>query len=327
MRLEPRDQMILSVINKYGVLSSTQIAEWFFPNVAKTTALRRIRHLVKGKYLEACVPLDDGSRTFCLGKKGRESLSQNERYSFSNRNTITHEVTISAIRWKLESFNLAKDVTSGFILKSEGFRNQRYHQAKEQLIPDALMVEIIRGSARAMALEIELTVKSEKRYRRIFADYWGKDSLKHVWYFVNTWKEASRLLNIAERYYPAFAGRLWFSTVSEFLSEEMPRVFISHEKRFFKLNEIAFTEFKIPEKPAQGPAQGVSTLNDVNSQTENTANTAKSGANLFSLDAARGGSLVPDHSPSTSGSGQGRGTGEESKENKLEESVGVKKCG
>ncbi|MGZ3744021.1 MAG: hypothetical protein ACXWRA_09260, partial [Pseudobdellovibrionaceae bacterium] len=96
---------------------------------------------------------------------------------------------------------------------------------------------------------------------------------------------------------------------------------------FFKLSEIAFTEFKIPEKPAQGPAQGVSTLSGANSQSENTANTAKSGVNLFSLDAARGGSLVPDHSPSTSGSGQGRGTGEESKENKLEESVGVKKCG
>lgn len=287
MRPEPRDKNILSVVNDYGVVSSTQIAEWFFPGVAKTTALRRIRALHKGKYLEACVPLDDGTKTFCLGVKGKEALGESARYIFSNRNTIHHDVTISAIRRKLEFYNLAKEVTLEFVLKSELFRNTRFRQAKDQHIPDALMVEVIHGNGKAIALEVELTVKSENRYRRIFADYNAKPSIYRVWYFVRSWREGSRILTIADRLNPNFKPKLWISVVGDFVTAEMLILFAGIEGRKLFLNEIAFTEMKTPEKPTQGSAYGMSTLISSNSQFKNEVNSVKPGANLrIKLDAA-----------------------------------------
>ena len=72
IKLQPRDLEILVVIQKYGVISSRQIGQWFFARVAKTTVLRRIRLLEKANFIKRGVTLDDGTKTFYLGHQGRQ---------------------------------------------------------------------------------------------------------------------------------------------------------------------------------------------------------------------------------------------------------------
>jgi hypothetical protein len=105
---------------------------------------------------------------------------------FTNRNSIHHDVTLNDVRRRFESFNLAKDVKPEFELKSEVFRNLGHRNAKEKLIPDAMMFEMVRKQPYVISLELELTIKSESRYKRIFELYSYNQSFKRIWYFCNS---------------------------------------------------------------------------------------------------------------------------------------------
>jgi len=262
--LQSRDQDILGALKKYGVLSTPQICQWFFLSTAKTTALRRIRALEKAKYIKRAVPLDNGTNTWSLGFKGRQVLAVGPASHFSNRNSIYHDVLLNDIRRKLESFGLALDVTSEYEIKSEVFRNYSYRGAKEQLIPDALMFESVRKAPWVISLELELTIKSDKRYEKIFRQYGLKDSIKRIWYFCNSTNEINRVRKFARRHWPGLENRMWFSTVDEFLKEESPSLWVTSLGEWLSVSEVGFDNFKVPKakipkiKPAHTPAQGVS---------------------------------------------------------------------
>nr|BFD65570.1 hypothetical protein HAGR004_05920 [Bdellovibrio sp. HAGR004] len=86
--------------------------------------------------------MDDGTKTWTVGFKGKNEICVAERLQFFNRKTIKH--------------------------------------AKDRLIPDGLMTEPLRGESTNIAIEVELTIKSSARYKRIFNEYRDGGSPKNL---------------------------------------------------------------------------------------------------------------------------------------------------
>ncbi|UYL10273.1 replication-relaxation family protein [Bdellovibrio sp. SKB1291214] len=245
-------------LKKYGVLSTPQVIRLHFQSIAKTTALRRLRALDHGTFIRRSVPLDDGTSTWTLGLKGKRLLAVEESMQFSNRNTIYHDVLLNDVRMKFEDMGLARDWTPEYHLKSHAFKNYKYRHAKEQLIPDGMLIEPIRGKDVEIAIELELTRKSESRYKDIFREY--RDiNLDHVWYFVRSIKDKEIISRIAESCYLFDSKILLFSDVSDFLKDEVPQVYFADKQEPMPLSSIHFDRSRI-YSPAHRGDQGVSRL-------------------------------------------------------------------
>lgn len=332
--LQPRDRAVIAGLQRFGVLSTVQIGHWYFKSVVKTTVLRRIRLLEEGHYLKRGVTLENGTNTWGLGFKGRELMGIETAVYFSNRNSIHHDVLLNDIRRKLESFGLAKDVTPEFELKSEVFRNFKYGNAKEQLVPDALMFESVRNEAWVISLELELTVKAEKRYEKIFRQYGIKSSITSIWYFCNTRKEIARILKFAQKHWSGLQNRMWFCVLDEFLNADIPSVWLGGANKWIKLSEIRFDHFKMPSveiqtsQPAQTTTQRVSIESYPKISIPPATKSVDSQPNSLIPTSLREGPPTPDPSPPTLGRGKGSGVGGQEKIGMSEFRDGeLKKCG
>ncbi len=258
MLLQPRDLVLLENLKKYGVLSTPQVIRLHFKSIAKTTALRRLRILAHGTFIRRSVPLDDGTSTWTLGQKGKRLLAVDEPMHFSNRNTIFHDVLLNDVRMKFESMGLGADWTPEYQLKAHAFKNNKYRHAKERLIPDGIFIEPIKGNEIKIATELELTRKSEQRYKFIFREY--RDlRVNHMWYFVNTLKDKEALSHIAKNAFGFDPNVLLFSIISDFLKSEIPCLYFHDSTKPTPLSKINFKRSKI-YSPAHSPDQGVSTL-------------------------------------------------------------------
>lgn len=253
MIIQERDQEILRNLSKYAVLSTHQIANLLFNGVTHTTMMRRLRGLEKAKYIHRGVPLDDGTNTWILGLEGRRLMNQMPTSVFMNRNTIEHDVLLTDVRMLLESLNLAKDWTPEWAMKSQGMRNDR-RRPSERVIPDGLMIESVKGESYAIAVELERTRKSAKRYGRILYQYSSKNSLNVIWYIAKDLAIVNAIINAgSEMRFPM--ARLWFSLEHQLLTQkdQMP-VWLPGERKWMKIHQLGFDHLR----PAQSPAQGVS---------------------------------------------------------------------
>lgn len=258
MILQPRDTLLLESLKKYGALSTPQVVKLHFQSIAKTTALRRLRLLEQGTFIRRSVHLDDGTSTWTLGLKGKQLLSVEESMQFSNRNTIYHDVLLNNIRMKFESIGLGTDWVPEYHLKSHAFQNSKYRHAKERLIPDGIFIEPIQGKPVKTAVELELTRKSEARYKFIFREY--RDlHFDQVWYFVKSLRDKEAIANIAEKTLGFNPGLLLFSIVPDFLKDKVPCLYFHDHHEPMPLSRIRFDRSLI-FSPAQGPDQGVSSL-------------------------------------------------------------------
>lgn len=261
MILQPRDTLLLENLKKYGVLSTPQVIKHHFQSIAKTTALRRLRLLEQGTFIRRSVPLDDGTSTWTLGLKGKRLFAVEESMQFSNRNTIYHDVLLNDIRMKLESMGLGLDWTPEYHLKSHAFKDYKYRHAKERLIPDGVLIEPIKGEEVKIAIELELTRKSEARYKFIFREY--RDlHFDHVWYFVKSFKDMDAIVKIAEGTLGFGPQMLLFSIVSDFLKDETPQLYFTDRKSPVALSSIQFDRSMI-YSPAQSHDQGMSMLGSI----------------------------------------------------------------
>ncbi|WP_220128783.1 replication-relaxation family protein [Bdellovibrio sp. KM01] len=247
-------------LKKYGVLSTPQVIRLHFQSIAKTTALRRLRALAHGTFIRRSVPLDEGTSTWTLGLKGKRLLAVEESMQFSNRNTIYHDVLLNDVRMKFESMGLGSDWTPEYHLKSHAFKNYKYRHAKEQLIPDGLLVEPIKGKDIKMAIELELTRKSELRYKNIFHEY-RSINLDHVWYFVKSIRDKEAISKIAKSCFNFDLKMLLFSTISDFLKDEIPQIYFADKQEPMPLTRIQFDHSMI-YSPAHSSDHGVSRLED-----------------------------------------------------------------
>ncbi len=237
-----------------------------------------------------------------------------------NRNTIEHDVHLTDVRLLFESMGLANDFTPEWEMKSRAMRTDR-RSANDRVIPDGLIVESINGESKVIAVELERTRKSSKRYERILQQYSQKPSIDHIWYIASdltivdaVWKAGKRV-GFQMR-------RLWFVKEDVLLSDKwQSRMWRAHESKAIRLNEIGFDRLKSD----QPHAQPVSKDAVENAGRAIGANASKLQDEMAVVSRLRAWPTTPDPSPPTSG---GKGSGVVSQENaETTGSVKLEKCG
>jgi hypothetical protein len=327
MILQERDLKLIRLLIRFGVLSTRQIRELVFHEIAHTTVMRRLRLLEGGHYVRRGVTLADGSNTWSVGRRGIEAAGFGHLYHFTNRNGIEHDVRLTDVRIALERLGIAKDFTPEFEMRASRMRNFG-RDRQPTLIPDGIIIESIAGESCPIALELELTRKSHRRYQKILDEYAGKH-LHRIWYVVNHWSTANAIMSVARsRICQTLADKLWFSKVDELLANgRTARIYSCNANKMFMLSEIAFDVFK-KASPAQSPAQGVSTLEQEKSASENKATSSDCNGNLKPTKSSGGTASAPDPTPPTMSTCGGLGSGatavEEVKKGGDDE---LKKCG
>lgn len=188
MKIQNRDLDVLRACQKYGLLSTNQIAELHFKNLHPTTLMRRLKILADAKLLVRIDSLPNNQSAWSLGREGALLIRAGDPPRFTNRNTTLHDVTLSGVRMDLERMGLGENFSTEMELKKR--INWKLDERKKDnlQVPDGIFTarSPVQKNTLVVALEVELHAKNHRRYRRIVSQYLAKKSLSYVWYFVKS---------------------------------------------------------------------------------------------------------------------------------------------
>ncbi len=227
-----RDLLLLEQLESYGVLSTQQIRELIFKGINTRTVLRRLRLLKQRGFIFSSEGLPNGGLAWILSKKSASLFKHDIETKMINKNTLQHDVAISSIRIQLERLKIAESWTSEHILKKEVARsvyekreNSLSYVDEPPIVPDSLFITKHEGEMKAVALELELSLKSKARYKKIFSQYKEKEKIWFVWYVVLNRSAGETLSGLWNRY--AIWGDCQFA--------------------YSTLKEVFRADFKLPE--------------------------------------------------------------------------------
>ena len=202
-----RDFLLLETLESYGVLSTQQIRELIFKGINTRTVLRRLRLLKKRGFIYSSEGLPNGALAWILSKRSSGLFRHDLEIKHINKNTLQHDVAVSSIRIQLERLKIVESWTSEHILKREVIkshyeekRNSLSYMDEPPIVPDSLFITKHEGEMKAVALELELTLKSKERYKKIFSQYKEKEKIWFVWYVVLTHSAGESLSKLWDKY-------------------------------------------------------------------------------------------------------------------------------
>ena len=176
VHLTDRDYHLLNLLYEHSLMSLGQISRYVFTGRDHSTVLNRIRLLEDGGYLKRHHL--NRVRTFCDEKSvgvvlqiTPRGVREIARLHFQN---VFDEKIYDIKSSQLEHDLLLVDVTERLKNVHEQMvfvDGRRFVRSKPEIfqVPDKVMVDGSRS--KATAIELELTVKSEKRYRQIITNY------------------------------------------------------------------------------------------------------------------------------------------------------------
>lgn len=197
-RITKRDKSLLLKLSELGLMSTRQIEQLIFNGILSGTVLRRLRKLAKLKLITKESGIQGGPAIWMLTAKGGKGIGVTEIYGSMNRNQLEHEILISEIGGMLDQSQVLLRWKPGFNTKREVLKQHKGSNSfQTDLIPDALFVG--RGTQAmnpVFALELELNLKSKRRYQKVFETYSNKKGVQYLWYVVRHPKQGERLFQI-----------------------------------------------------------------------------------------------------------------------------------
>lgn len=225
MVMTKRDYQLFEKIHAYGMLSTTQINQLIFDGIAKTTTLRRLRILEGRRLIQRISGLESHEYLWGLTLGGAQLIGRELIKKHWNKNLLEHDYKLLCLRLTLEKHGMVKDWKSEHELRQLVYEKYGHKEAKNQLVPDGIIITASSGKQQAHALELELTLKNKTRIDEIVRRYLKKKELTSVIYiasskgiirsFLRTWKDLGSRDNGTQLY-----GSL-FSEVMEKPSEAM----------------------------------------------------------------------------------------------------------
>jgi DNA-binding Lrp family transcriptional regulator len=248
-----RDQHLLSDLGNYGLLSTTVIVEKHFNNVDYSTVLRRLRILEKEGLIRRAGLLMTTENLWAIAPKGAKKMSLENFKCYWNQASIDHDFKLIKLRMFLEELGIIKKWIAEHVIRSMIYKKYSLRDAKNKLIPDGIIETKIDNSSQSMAIELELNLKSQSRYKKILGQYqWNKDLLG-VWYIVPTLAILNKLNDYWNRTASSYTeGKIYFSLLDDLLTFKGESLLYSTNEKF-RLKEF----FKIP---AHQTAQEVVTI-------------------------------------------------------------------
>lgn len=212
-----RDLLLLNFLADYGMLSTKQIANLFFTDVNIRTVLRRLRILEENKLIRRSGKLEANNEFLWLvTEKTGNDLGKKYLKLFCSRANIGHDYQLTSLRLILEKLGLVNHWISEHEIKGHIFSKYKMRDAKDKHIPDAIFDSEVAGYNVANAVELELTLKSKDRYKKIINQYLYKDDLHSVWYFVNSRSVLNILKDQFSKEYSSFSKvKIFFTLMSD----------------------------------------------------------------------------------------------------------------
>lgn len=221
MKMTNRDRELLSSLQRYGCLTTKQVAEMHFRGIAQTTTLRRLRALSKDHYVQRILGLESAERLWALTKKSALLLEKAAKLHFP-RVVLEHESTLTELRLMLESTGLIHSWIPEHEIRASVSKKYGIRESRRRVIPDALIGVSVSGIKESVALELELSPKNQNRYKQILYDYSTKSTLWGVWYVTGS-RTLEKQIRTAQR--NAFAGergpKILFTDLQSLLDEPL----------------------------------------------------------------------------------------------------------
>ena len=221
-----RDLFLLEQLESYGVLSTGQIRELIFKGINTRTVLRRLRLLKQRGLIFSSDGLPSGGLAWVLSKKSASLFKHNMETKLINKNTLQHDVAISSIRMQLERLKVAENWTAEHLLRKEVMKSfyeeeRAFSPIKEApIVPDSLFITKQGEEMKAVALELELSLKSKARYKKIFSQYKGKKNIWFVWYVVLNQSVGKTLSSLWDQYALYGYCQFAYSTLEEVFQDD-----------------------------------------------------------------------------------------------------------
>ncbi len=186
MVLTNRDLKLFKLISMTAILSTEQIQNRVFKNIAKVTVLRRLRKLERGKYISKVLGLPSFEAAWHLTLKGAEVIgAENVKRNFHPLNLV-HDTKLSGVRFILEDQGVSRSWIPEHEIRSKMARKHGLRRMISQSVPDGIMSIKNKGAMESVAIELELHYKNKDRYKQIFNSYSQKRNIFAVWYLVLT---------------------------------------------------------------------------------------------------------------------------------------------
>lgn len=203
-----RDKELFRKLHEYGMLSTKQVNEMIFKNIAVTTVLRRLRLLEDGHFVKRILGLESQDVLWVLNEKGAAAIGCEMSKRNWSKNLLEHDFKLLKLRLTMEASGVARSWKPEHEIRSMIFKENGYRRAAEKLVPDGLMGVEVNGRKESVAVELELTMKSSARYDQTFRRYAGKERISAIWYVVPSlgalnhiyrrWKKAKGLYGLPE---------------------------------------------------------------------------------------------------------------------------------
>ena len=265
MRVQERDKELLKLICELGLLSTKQVGNLFFKDVAMTTVLKRLRLLEGERLIKRVHGLESFELLWSIDNKGAKLIEKEFYKNTWNKAMLVHDYKLSSLRQMLSKFKLYEYWLPEHELRSLIYKKYTFKGSLNKLIPDGLMTFRKNGIVETWAIEMELSLKNKNRYEKIFREYGKKENLKGIWYFV----QGDSLFKSLKENFKTFSyllnGKaLMISFIDEVLCTPTDAKLFT-QNSFTGLSQF----FGVPQlQVAQVPTHRVSKLSLINSSLE-----------------------------------------------------------
>jgi DNA-binding HxlR family transcriptional regulator len=278
--LTERDRTLLTTLQDFGLMTTSQIERKVFGGIRRTTVLRRLRKLEWRGLIARTSGLEKGASAWWITAKGGSIVGNLQGYGHVNRHTLEHDVLISEVRVILESIGASQAWTSGHLLK----RQMDPRESETRILPDGIILMPMRDGSKAIALELEMTAKAKGRYVHVLEEYAEKKSVSAVWYIVSHAALAKGVMKAAAS--QTYSGRksewVFWTPLQEILKDPL-KIQLRSQTKAYPLKSLVpsiraapLSKYQPPfssSAPAQGDAQAMS-RGEITPQIANASNSS-----------------------------------------------------
>jgi DNA-binding Lrp family transcriptional regulator len=201
MALTNRDKILLSVLQSYGCLRTSEIAMKVFSGIRTTTVLRRLRRLEERSYIQKICGLESTERLWALTEKTMQSFLEGAAKIHFPKAILEHDSRLSSLRLRLEELKVAESWVPEHEIRRQVATRYGVKEGARKVIPDGLMGTEVDGVKVSIAVELELTNKNQLRYRDILRDYSAKKNVWAVWYVTQSQSTDRQILKAKRSLY------------------------------------------------------------------------------------------------------------------------------
>lgn len=196
---------------------------------------------------------------WAIAPKGAKKINLENFKCYWNQASIDHDFKLIKLRMFLEELGIIKKWIAEHVIRSMIYKKYSLRDAKNKLIPDGIFETKIDNSSHSMAIELEMNLKSQNRYKKILGQYqWNKDLLG-VWYIVPTLAILKKLQDYWNRTTSSYTeGKIYFSLLDDLLTfKEESLLYSTNEnyqlREFFRMpaHQTAQEVVTIIERPLQ----------------------------------------------------------------------------